>query len=141
MPRRDGNLVTCEAEDPHAGGVLACGDLIVPPRMPKRNDAGGIGDPNAVVVDGQSGTLVSAKGHIDACCPGTAGILQQLVENVGKRIVEQATNAVDRVGADACANGGRVHWRSLRDMSLEVSQIPSPSSFLARSRERWRSAR
>ena len=109
--RTDDSVAPGQTEKAHPGRVLAGTTLIRPVRLAKRNEIGRIVDPRPVIADGNHASIFEMqRRNGDHARASTAGVLQQFVENIVERSVENAGDFGDRLGRDPGAQlGGGIH--------------------------------
>ena len=109
-PRRDRTAAAREAEQPHAGGVLAAHEVLAPPVRPEGEQDVRRDDARAVVVD-DDGVAdldgVARERDADTRGAGAAGVLEELGEDIAEGCAEHARHAAKGVGVDVGADGGR----------------------------------
>ena len=96
-----------EGEKPEPGGIFRLGDAGLPVAFAEGQQDCGIGDPGAVIGEGNAGAIaILLDGHGNARGAATAGILQRLGENIGEASRKQPGHLVDGTVADAGADRG-----------------------------------
>ena len=88
-----------ESEKPEPGGIFRLGDTGFPVALAEGQQDGGIGDPHAVIGEGNAGGIsVLLDGCGNAVGAATARVLQCLGENIGKAGRKQPGHLVDGAG-------------------------------------------
>src|SRR3546814_7741490 len=104
------DVCSSDLEHTHAGRVLALRDLVTPARAPKRDEGSRVVDTAAIVGDVEArAALMIAHMNFDPSSAREAGILEQRVEDIGDRPVEQARYLRDEFIAE--------RWTTLDGMS------------------------
>ena len=108
-PGGDGASAPREAEEPHAGRVLAAHQILAPAVLAEREQDGRVGDTGAVVGHGHGGTALGAGAadrDADTVGAGATGVLEGLGEDVREAGGIHPGDAFDGAVMDAGAD-----WR------------------------------
>ena len=113
VARDDLDVLSGEREHAHSCGILAAGGVLAPLRATEGEESCGILDAAAVVGNDEVRD-VAGGGVVDLYegRPGSPRVLQEFVQDVRRRAIEETRHASDRGLADRRANGGRQHWGS-----------------------------
>lgn len=88
-----------QAEETYASGIFARAASLGPVGLAERDEIGRVGNTRAIVGNGDdAGILEMLGGHPYACRACTARVLEQLVEDVAERSVEDTGDFGDRLG-------------------------------------------
>ena len=99
-----------EGEKPEPGGIFRLGDAGLPAALAEGQQDRGIGDPRAVVGEGNAGAIaLLPEGNGNTVGAAPARVLQGLGENIGEAGRKQSGHLVDGAGR----RPGRGLWREL----------------------------